>query len=237
MLRWCAGPAGTAAVMLLAACGGGSAPSASHSASASASPSVGRPPATAVLGKQVNSALKSATSVHMSGTITQGGSTTTIDIDLTRSNDVYGQLGYNGKPFTMLATQGHAYIKVTAATTLKEMGLPSAACPLVCGKYFEMTTAQSKNMLSGMSWSGFWGQLNSTPRLSYVRTVTLDGQPTWEIKTTDGTTAYVAAQGTHYPLRVMQRSGRIDFTQWNSVTIPSPPPASQVVDMNQLTNV
>jgi len=50
----------------------------------------------------------------------------------------------------------------------------------------------------------------------------------------DGSVAYVAAQGVPYPLRLMKGSDRIDFTQWNAVTIPPPPPASQVVDLSQL---
>jgi hypothetical protein len=50
----------------------------------------------------------------------------------------------------------------------------------------------------------------------------------------DGSTVYVAAQGPPYPLRVTKGVSRADFTQWNAVTIPPPPPASQVVDLSQL---
>jgi hypothetical protein len=242
MLRWCAGAAVTAGVMLVAACGsGGSTPGASHSPSgspsAAASASAGLPPASAALAKQVNSALKSAKSVHMTGAVTQNGSTATIDIALTHSNDVYGQFGDNSKPFTVLVTQGHGYIKVSAAATLQGMGLPSSACQLVCGKYLELSASESKSMLGGLAWSGLWGQANSVPKLSYVRTATVAGQSAWEMKAGDGSTVYLAAQGTHYPLQVVQGSNRIAFTQWNSATIPGPPPASQVINIDQLKNL
>jgi hypothetical protein len=45
----------------------------------------------------------------------------------------------------------------------------------------------------------------------------------------------VAAQGPPYPLRLTKGPSRADFTQRNSVTIPPPPPASQIVDLSQLT--
>jgi len=64
--------------------------------------------------------------------------------------------------------------------------------------------------------------------------VTVNGQPAWQMRLHDGSVAYVAAQGVPYPLRLMKGSDRIDFTQWNAVTIPPPPPASQVVDLSQL---
>jgi hypothetical protein len=65
--------------------------------------------------------------------------------------------------------------------------------------------------------------------------VTVNGRPAWQMRASDGSTVYVAAQGPPYPLRLTKGPSRIDFTQWNSVTIPPPPPASQVVDLSQLT--
>jgi hypothetical protein len=57
------------------------------------------------------------------------------------------------------------------------------------------------------------------------------------LRSTDGGVGYVAAQGTPYLLRISApkgQTGQIDFSEWNSVTIPPPPPASQVVDINKL---
>ena len=70
-----------------------------------------------------------------------------------------------------------------------------------------------------------------------VRTVTVNGQRAWQMSVSSGGTAYVAARGTPYPLRMVQGPDRIDFTRWNSVVIPPLPPASQVVDLSQLENL
>jgi hypothetical protein len=91
-------------------------------------------------------------------------------------------------------------------------------------------------VLNGASWSDFVAQTSEPPGWSYVRTVTVHGQPAWQMKATDESTASVAAQGTPYLLRLAKGSQHIDFTQWNSVTIPPPPPASKVVDLGQLNN-
>jgi len=137
-----------------------------------------------------------------------------------------------GVAITMLVTRGHSYIKVSSGL-LKSQHLPSAACALVCGKYLEVPTGQAKGMVNGMDMSSLLHQLSAT-KLTYVRTATVNGQPAWQMRASDGSTVYVAAQGPPYPLRVTKGVSRADFTQWNAATIPPPPPASQVVDLSQL---
>ena len=137
---------------------------------------------------------------------------------------------------TVLVKNGRAYVKLTAGSA-KAMDLPPAACVLMCGKYLEMTASQTKSMLGDLGWSSFLGPSSSVPQLHYVRTVTVNGQPAWQMSVPGEGTAYVAAQGTPYPLRMVQGSNRIDFTQWNSVVIPPLPPASQIVDLSQLEHL
>jgi hypothetical protein len=242
ILRWWAGPAAVVATMLLAACGTAgsgktSAPpsSGSQSTASSAPASAGPPPDVATLARQVDSAVAKATSVHFVGTGTQGSSNVAIDLSLTRSNDMYGHITYNHQPVTLQVTQGHSYIKISAAT-LKATGAPSAACVLMCGKYLKASAGQARSFTGQLGWSSIMAQSGSLPRLHYVRTVTLNGQPAWELTVKGKGTAYVAAQGTPYPLRFLFSTGRVDFTQWNSVTIPPPPPANQVIDLSQLTH-
>lgn len=237
IMRWWAAPVTVVAAVLMAACGGGSsgtsAPSASVSAASTAQPSVGSPPA--ALAQQINSALASATSVHIAAVVSQRGVRVTVNLSLTRANDAYGQMSYKGAPFAVLVTQGHTYVKVTGAA-LKTLGLPSAACVLMCNKYLKLTAGQSRGLTGSLGWSSMVGPTNSLPHLRYVRTTTVNGQPAWQMSAGRVGTVYVAARGASYPLRVVSPSGsnHIDYTQWNSVTIPPPPPASQVVDLSQL---
>jgi hypothetical protein len=233
-LRWSAGSAAVVAVLLVAGCSGGGSGTAGSGGSSSpgVSASAGPPPDAAALPKQVKSAMKNAASFHISAAVTQGGSGVSVNMSMTRSGDMSGTMSVNQTPVNVLVTQGHAYLKVTSGL-LKSQNLPTAACTLVCGKYLKVPASQAKSMLNGMDMSSFLGQV-SVPRLSYVRTVTVNGQPAWQMRASDGSTVYVAAHGPPYPLRVTKGSSHADFTQWNTVTIPPPPPASQVVDLSQL---
>lgn len=243
VVRWWAGPAAVVAAMLVAACGTGSSgtaasssSSSSASATASAMASAGPPPAAATLDRQLNSAVAKATSVHVTAAISEGGSNVSLNVSLTRSSEFYGQVTYQNRPVTVLVTQGRSYIKVSAAV-LKTLALPSSVCALMCNKYLKMSGAQSKSILGGLGWQTLVGGPSaSVPHLRYVRTVTVNGEPAWQMKSGLGT-VYVAAHGTPYLLQVTNGSDRIDFTQWNSVTIPPPPPASQVIDPSQLKHL
>jgi hypothetical protein len=183
------------------------------------------PPASAVLARRINSAVAKATSVHVAAALSQGGTTATADLSLTRADDMYGQVSYKNAPFTVLVTGGHAYVKVTSAT-LKALGLPSAACVLMCSKYLKMSAAQSQSMTGGLNWPSLVAPSNSLPSLHYAGPAAVNGQPAWQMRTGSGATIYVAAQGPSYPLRIVSGASHVDFTQWNSATIPpSPPPA------------
>jgi hypothetical protein len=233
-LRWSAGSAAVVAVLLVAGCSGGGSGTAGSGGSSSpgVSASAGPPPDAAALPKQVKSAMKNAASFHISAAVTQGGSGVSVNMSMTRSGDMSGTMSVNQTPVNVLVTQGHAYLKVTSGL-LKSQNLPTAACTLVCGKYLKVPASQAKSMLNGMDMSSFLGQV-SVPQLTYVRTVTVNGQPAWQMRASDGSTVYVAAHGPPYPLRLTKGSSHADFTQWNAVTIPPPLPASQVVDLSQL---
>lgn len=232
--RWPAGSAAVLAVLLVAGCSGGSSGTATTGGSspASVSASTGPPPDSAALRQQVKTAMAKAASVHISAVVSQSGSKVSVNMSMTRSGDMSGTMSADQTPVNVLVTRGHTYLKVSPGL-LKSQHLPSAACALVCGKYLKMPNGQAKGMLNGLDMSSLLGQV-SVPRLSYVRTVTLNGQPAWQMRAGDGSTVYVAAQGPSYPLRVTKGVSRADFTQWNAVTIPPPPPASQVVDLSQL---
>jgi len=233
-LRWPAGSAAVVAVLLVAGCSGGGPGTAGSGGSSSPglSASAGPAPDAAALPRQVKSAMKNATSFHISAVVTQGGSRVSANMSMTRSGDMSGTMSVNQTPISVLVTQGHAYLKVTSGL-LKSQHLPTAACTLICGKYLKVPASQAKSMLNGMDMSSFLGRV-SLPRLSYVRTVTVHGQPAWQMRASDGSTVYVAAHGPPYPLRMTKGSSHADFTQWNAAAIPPPPPASQVVDLSQL---
>ncbi len=224
-------PAATLAAALVVGCGSGSSGPAAPGATAAAGP----PPSAATLASQVNAALAKATSVHISAHVLERSTLTTLNMSMTRSGEMSGQISLNKAPVTILVTQGQTYLKLTAAA-LKAMGLPTAACSVMCGKYLKMPAGEAKNMVSGLGWTDLVGNTSTSPNWKYVRTVTVNGQPAWQMNIAGQGSAYIAAQGQPYPLRLTQGSNRADFTQWNSATIPPPPPASEVVDLSQVTH-
>ena len=198
--RWPAGSAAVLVVLLVAGCSGGSAGIATTGGSspASVSASTGPPPDSAALRQQVKTAMAKATSVHISAVVSQSGSKVSVNMSMTRSGDMSGTMSADQTPVNVLVTQGHTYLKVSSGL-LKSQHLPSAACALVCGKYLKMPNGQAKGMLNGLDMSSLLGQV-SVPRLSYVRTVTLNGQPAWQMRAGDGKHGLCGGPGTVLPV-------------------------------------
>ena len=199
-------------------------------------------PDVAVVLRATSAALRAATSVHLSGTVQDSGKTLAVNLGMTRSGQMSGQISEDGAPLTVLATEGHAYVKLSAAF-LKLSQLPASACSLFCGRYLELTPAQSQGLLNGLNLTGLVNSLipsiASTPAhaVSYQGTVSVSGMLAW-LLVSNRTSVFVAARGKPYVLRVVAPQpgeGALNLTQWDAVRIPGPPPASQVVNLNQLT--
>lgn len=226
--RWLAGCVIAVTALLAAGCGGGSGSGS------------GSPPSATALAQQLRTAIKGATSVHVSGVVTQHGQTIHMDLGLTKAGGMSGTLSVGSAPVTILATGGKVYMKMTASA-LKAMNLPTTACAIVCNKYLVLSAADAKGMTGNMGWgellnpSTFKG--NPGPGVKVTGPFTVNGQQAWKVSDKSGN-GYVAAHGPAYPLRITppkgQGVGQIDFTQWNSVTIPGPPPANQQVNLSKL---
>lgn len=201
-----------------------------------------RRPDLAVLIREMSAAMRTATSVHLNGTVQYGGKTLGLNMAMTRSGGLSGQFLEGGGEFVILVTGGRVYLKLNAAF-MKAARLPAAMCGLFCGKYLQLPPVRSQALLNGLSMTrliaSFIGSIASTaPRaVRYLGTGSVAGTPAW-LLVSEGSSVFVAARGKPYPLRVVAPQpgeGAVDFTQWNTVRIPGPPPASQVVSLSQLT--
>jgi hypothetical protein len=230
-----------AALLAMAGCGTSgtatSTPPSAGAAESSSATSVGSPPAARALLSRATAAVKSATSVRVDGNISHSGTAEGMDLALTKSGDVYGTLVVGGGTLTVLGIGGKSYVKVSAAF-LKEAKLPSAACVLMCGKWLKLRPSDAKNMLSGIGWTTMVGSTSGPPPagLKVRGTATVNGVPAWILRPSAGGAIYIAARGQPYPLRLVApgHAGQINLTDWNTATIPPPPPASEVVDLSQL---
>src|SRR5215475_14388760 len=107
-LRWSAGSAAVVAVLLVAGCSGGGSGTAGSGGSSSpgVSASAGPAPDAAALPKQVRSAMKNATSFHVSAVVRQGGSKVSADMSMTRSGNMSGTMSAGQTPVSVLVTEG-----------------------------------------------------------------------------------------------------------------------------------
>ncbi len=222
-----------AAGLLATGCGSAGSGSAGSTRSGGGTPSVA-----SLLGS-MKTAFKNANSVHITGSVAGGGQSYKLDLGITKANEMAGTITANGGSFYLLLTSGKVYVKVDSGF-LKYAKIPSAACSAMCGKYLLINGALG-SLTSGLSWSATVSRIMSAPIGSgalVTGKATVNGQQAWAIKANDGSAGYIAAHGPAYLLRVTvpvsQGSGNIDFTQWDSVTIPPPPPASQVIDISKL---
>jgi len=201
-------------------------------------PGPARRPAVAVLLRQMRATLRAASSVHISGTIQQGAKILGVNLGITRSGELAGQVIANGASITVLAAHGHSYVKLTAAF-VGLAHLPASACSQYCGRYLELPAAQSRVLLTGLSMVSMTRALTSTPasQVKLLGTVTVAGQLAWLLQDSHRNSIYVAARGKPYVLREVAAppsTSSASLTQWNAVRIPGPPPPSQIVHRRQL---
>jgi hypothetical protein len=220
-----------AAGLLMSGCGSSGSPGSGSSATASAETA-------AKLLPEVKAAVKSATSVHMTGTAISDGQKISFDMNFYGKGDMSGTMSYSSGSIKLLVVGRNAYFKLDAGF-LKAQKLPAAACSLVCGKYLEEPGSASQ-FASGLSMTGLSGQaMNQLPGMTRKAMskdfvpATVDGQSVLQFRN-GGSTIDVSASGTPYLIRVNTAGDNITFSDWNGVPAPTAPPASQIVNLSQL---
>lgn len=196
-----------------------------------------RRPTVAGLLAGTRAALRAAHSVHIGGTIRQGGKSASVNLAVTRSGELSGQISLNGAVITVLSTHGHTYLKLSPAF-LRIAHLPASVCSRFCGKYLESPAVRSHVVFPGVNLASLTKVLATTPTrgFKYLGAVTTGGQPAWLLQDSHGNSVFIAARGKPYVLREAAPPGgsSLNLTQWNAARIPGPPPASQVVSLSQL---
>jgi hypothetical protein len=225
--------AAVAAVMLaggLAACGSGS--GTSHSMGAPAHPA--SPPAEPGTGRLIPSmqaAVRTAQSVHVDGDVFADGRPVELNLGVTRQGAFAGSVTEDGVPLQVVGIGDRFYFKATSRV-LHLLGVPAAACAVVCGKYLETTGAQIEREVGSVSMATLTSDLTSNlPRMTEDGSAVVRGQRAWVLAGANGATVEVAITGGHYPLEVDSPPSKhevVFFSGWNRVTSPKPPPAREI---------
>jgi len=225
--------------VFVSACGGSSQPGASTGNAASTGAA-----STSDTVKQIipamDAAVAAAQSVHMTGSAMSGSQRITFNMSFYGRSDMSGRFHEDGASLSILAVGGKTYIELDAAF-LKLQHAPTAVCAIMCGKYVELSASQSSQLTSTLTMSALskqaFGKLPSSvtgDTSALFVPASYDGEAVLSFHG-GGDTIDVAANGAPYPVLFTDAKGDvIVFTEWNSVSAPTPPPASDTVNLSQL---
>jgi hypothetical protein len=203
--------------------------------------SSGSEPAGQVL-TNVRSEAKAAKSVHISGSVKQGSTTIVLDMSFD-GPDFFGTVREGAANVDMLALSGKIYVKLTSAF-LKTAKLPSSVaatvCAKYCGRYVELPASDAAQLTGNVGMTelvneAFSAKMVTQAKQSSVefKPATVDGQPVLQASQ-DGYTFDVTRGSAHYPVVWAGKGQRIVLSEWNSVTLPAPPPATDVISLSSL---
>jgi hypothetical protein len=188
---------------------------------------------------QIQEAAYAATSVHVAGSVQQGKQTETIDVSIV-GDSVAGYLGAYGTQFYVLSVGGESYIKVNAAFLDVERA-PASMCAALCGKYVELADSGAIEIAELLSMPQLVKEVFSEKEMSSLAATGCIFAPTIRSGQSvlqcsqGGYMLDVAAQGPPYLVYWAGPHGQhLGFSNWNSVVLPPPPPASQVVSISDV---
>ncbi len=164
-------------------------------------------------------ALKSASSVRVSGQVTNKGSSNTIDAVLYSSGDISGTVGTAGSEVKIVKIGETDYLQAGAAYWEKN-GLPAADAAKLDNKWVSISDSTAK-LGSDFSLGSLAGSLGKDAgTITKGSTSTVNGQGAIAITSTKGGTLYVATSGTAYPIKATSTGGAngvgsFSFSDWN----------------------
>jgi hypothetical protein len=181
------------------------------------------------------SALEKAGAVHLTGGGMSSGQQMTVDLHL-QGDDVTGTIAEGSDQLEVIETGGKLYTQASSGFWTKA-GVPASAAAALDGKWV-IVPSEAAGQLLPFSLKSLADQLRKPTGATIkdaVHTSTLHGKKVVVVTQTDGSTLDVAATGTPYPLRSVDKGsnpGTIDAGDFGrKVTIAAP---SGALDLSQL---
>lgn len=185
------------------------------------------------------SAADSASSVHVTGSIVNAGTTIALDMELLRGTGGRGRISQNGLSFELVEVGDSVYIKGSPAFYQHFAG--GAAAQLLQGKWLK-APANTGSFATLGSLTDLRKLLDSTlashGTLARGATNKVEGQEVIGVKDLSrGGTLYVATTGKPYPLQITKGGsggGTVTFNRWDApVSVAAP---ANAVDLSQLAS-
>jgi hypothetical protein len=215
-----------AAGLLAAGCGS------SGSSGSSGSNGIANDSASAIVTAAFN-ALKSASSVTISGSQTKSGKTTDLNGVFFSSDDIDTTLTENGISFQLIKVGGTDYLKAPSAYW-QSQGLPSADLSKVNNVWVSVADSVA-GVGSELSLSALAASLDKNlGTLTKGGTSTVAGQSVIAVNSSNQGTLYVATTGTAYPVEATGKpgsanGGTLNFSNWNQGQAPTAPAGAETL--------
>jgi hypothetical protein len=210
------------AALLLTACGGAD----GNGESAKKGPQVAADAA---------SALEKAGAVHLTGTGSTDGAAMKLDLRL-QGEDAVGSITEGSDQIKLVGKGGKLYVQASSGFWT-QAGVPESAAASLTGKWVIVPSSAAGQVLP-FTLSSLADQLRHPTGATVkdaVHTGTLHGQKVVVVTQTDGSTLDVAATGTPYPLRTVDKGsdpGTVDTSDFGKKTTITAPTGA--LDLSQL---
>lgn len=224
--------------------GGGPGAPASSAASASSGGGAATYAATPVaqIEKDVESALKGASALHMAGSIVDSGQQMDFDVSVDTAGNCTGTMGLHDTTVRLLGVKGEYYFKAPLAFwKAEEPGEVDQVWSLVGGKWVKVGASNQMASLCNLTkfTQGLLDDDSPDKGTRVVGPSEFDGQPTVELKgsSDDGSTTdiQVLASAPHYPVRLdAGREGELTFSAFDVPVKVTAPDTGETVDLNGL---
>ena len=157
--------------------------------------------------KDAAAALGASGAVHLSGTMTDSGTSDSIKVDVQLQSDgTSGVLTIGGNPINIISTGSVNYVKTTAAFFVSEK-VSAAVAAKLANRWVKLAASSSSDFdtftLSAISKSLADPTQSSSVIEKTVTTGSLDGQKVVIVSQADGSQLFVAASGKPYPLKAV----------------------------------
>lgn len=179
-------------------------------------------------------AMRSATSVHVSGRIVQPSKTIGLNLGVLRSGQLAGTISSGGVPINIISAGSGTFVKATPAF-LRGLRLPSTVCATICGKYLKVPASKASALTDTVNMPALTGLLTmKSTHFTGLSTTTFRGKPVYVLHTKTGGTVRVSQAAPHLPVAVVSphnRYGALVYSDWNAVPKPTAPPQNQIASV------
>ena len=211
------------------------------SASASAAPTPTAPKNASAIVAAAVANTQAASTVHMTGTGSDGGKGVMFDLTLVRGQGCEGTLSMSKADTFRLVYLGQTVWMKPSDAFYASLGNDKAALSLLQGKYIKLKATNSLigNISTLCTMSGLLGGVSPASGSGDVATsATFNGQPAIKI-TQPHHPGYAIVSDAAKPLLLQvsvpgAAGGTITFSDYNAHATITPPPASQTIDGSQL---